>query len=135
MFDGGSIDSGTVILNGCAVLPAYEYLTDDELEIVGYPVEGTCWFNGNKPLWSNGERWVDALGNPVDTVYPKVIGTPTTGNLVKFSGTDIEDAESKPTDYAKTSGTLTNGNFAGFDASGNIVDSGKKPTDFEPAIE
>lgn len=45
--------------------------------------------------------FVDALGNPVtinssgdpvDNIYPSVIGTPTTGNLAMFNGTNIEDA-------------------------------------------
>lgn len=40
--------------------------------------------------------WVDALGNPVDTNYPKVIGTPTNGNLAKFNSTNIEDAGVAP---------------------------------------
>lgn len=47
-------------------------------------------------IW-NGTRWVDTLGNPVDTVYPKVIGTPTAGNLAKFDASkNIEDAGVAP---------------------------------------
>lgn len=104
MFDGGNIDSGTVILNGCAVLPAYEYLTNDELEIVGNPVAGTCWFNGTKPVWNTGEGWIDALGNAAGTEY-------------------------------QTKVTGVSGNFAGFDADGNLSDSNSKPDDFEPKVE
>lgn len=103
MFDGGSINSGTVILNGCAVLPAYEYLTNDALEVVGYPVAGTCWFNGTKPVWNTGERWVDALGNAVDTEYQlKVTGV--AGNFAGFdengnladSGQNASDLRPQP---------------------------------------
>lgn len=101
LFDGGGITSGAIILNGCAVLPAYEYLTDDDLEIVGNPVAGTCWFNGTKPLWNTGEGWVDALGNAVDTEY-----------------------QTKVTGVA--------GNFAGFDADGNLADSGQNTSDLLP---
>lgn len=61
-----------------------------------YP--GYCYFNTTtgKPVWVaivNGVKtWVDALGNPVSTIYPQVIGTPTNGNLAKFNGTNIEDS-------------------------------------------
>jgi len=76
--------------------------------------------------------WADALGNPVDTVYPKVIGTPTAGNLAKFNGTNIEDAGKKMSDI-QLEVTGTNGNFAGFDTNGKLADSGSKASDFEPA--
>lgn len=99
MFDGGSINSGTVILNGCAVLPAYEYLTNDELEIVGYPVAGTNWFFDGKPLWSNGEGWVDALGNAAGTEYQTKV-TGVAGHFAGFDdGGNLSDSGSKPDDF------------------------------------
>ena len=57
----------------------------------------------SKPIFWTGDTtkgdngWVDANGNNPSTVYPKVIGTPTTGNLAKFNSTNIEDAGVTPT--------------------------------------
>lgn len=99
-FCGGSLNNGTIDLeNQPKIYPDYNSLSDGvELIISGYPAAGTTKF-ANKPLWSTGEAWVDALGNdPDNTVYPKVIGEPTDGNLAMFNGTDIEDSGNTPTE-------------------------------------
>lgn len=56
----------------------------------------------NMPIWASAINndgriiWRDALGNTMGAVYPMVIGTPTTGNLAKFNGNNIEDAGVAP---------------------------------------
>jgi hypothetical protein len=51
---------------------------------------------GNIDMNKKAMLFADALGNSVGTVYPKVIGTPTSGNLAKFNGTNIEDSGQAP---------------------------------------
>lgn len=64
-FEGGSLCNGTVNINGASVLPDYDALADSQnLTINGYPKAGTMhWDDENqKPVWSTGEKWVNALG-------------------------------------------------------------------------
>lgn len=64
-FDGGSLSNGTVVLNGCAVLPTYDAFAG--VTVSGMPKAGTIKWDANngKPLWSNGTAWVDATGATV----------------------------------------------------------------------
>ena len=64
-------------------------------DTVNYKIGDMLFINGVPCYW-NGTAWVDSHGNAAGTVYPKVIGTPTTGNIAKFNGTDIEDAGTAP---------------------------------------
>lgn len=68
IFDGGSITDGAIYIDGTRILPVYNDLVNDGLTIVGYPKIGTMWWN-EKLLISNGEGWVDALGNDPSTEY------------------------------------------------------------------
>ena len=68
IFDGGSITGGAIGINDTRILPVYNDLVNDGLTIVGYPKTGTMWWN-EKLLISNGEGWVDALGNDPATGY------------------------------------------------------------------
>lgn len=68
IFDGGSITDGAIYIDGTRILPVYNDLVNDGLTIVGYPKAGTMWWN-EKLLISNGEGWVDALGNDPATEY------------------------------------------------------------------
>lgn len=68
IFDGGSITGGAIGINDTRILPVYNDLVNDGLTIVGYPKTGTMWWN-EKLLISNGEGWVDALGNDPATEY------------------------------------------------------------------
>lgn len=66
-FEGGSLNNGAVLINNAAVYPSYDYLDNDTIDVGGYPKAGTMrWDADNgKPLWSNGEAWVDATGQTV----------------------------------------------------------------------
>lgn len=95
-----TVDSTTDLLKGnirnhgttanrpqCHLLTGFEYFD----ETLHKPI----YWSGDTSLGDNG--WVDMLGNhPGTTTYPKVLGTPTTGNLVKFNNKDIEDAGITP---------------------------------------
>lgn len=64
-FEGGSLCNGTININGAGVLPDYDALADSQnLTINGYPKAGTMhWDDENqKPVWSTGSKWVNALG-------------------------------------------------------------------------
>lgn len=64
-FEGGSFYNGTVNINGADVLPNYDALADSQnLTINGYPKAGVMrWdYENEKPVWSTGEKWVNALG-------------------------------------------------------------------------
>lgn len=62
VFEGGEISGGTLDINGAAVYPNYNALVNDRLTINGMPKAGTFWYD-EKPLWSNGTQFVDALDN------------------------------------------------------------------------
>ncbi len=68
IFDGGSITGGGISLDNTRVLPVYNDLVNDGLTIMGNAKAGTIWWN-EKLLISNGEGWVDALGNDPATGY------------------------------------------------------------------
>lgn len=135
-FDGGSIDKGTY-----TITLASDTVIIDTIHSIGTTANrptlvssGFAYFDTTlgKAIWYNGTGWIDALGNPVDTVYqPKVTGT--AGNLVEFDADgNLVGSTSKASDF-QSKVTGTEGNFAGFDESGNLSDSGSKPSDFEPA--
>lgn len=75
IFDGGSITGGAIGINDTRIMPVYNDLVNDGLTIVGYPKTGTMWWN-EKLLISNGEGWVDALGNDPATEYEIVEQSP-----------------------------------------------------------
>lgn len=79
-----------------------------------------------KPIYWNGTAWVDSLGNPVNTNYQAGIDASH-----KLNADLVDDTSS--TNKFGSSITGTAGNLAGFDANGKLADSGKKPSDFEPA--
>lgn len=91
-------------------------------------VQNTTTVNGH-PLSGNVKVTkgdVD-LGNVVDTGDSD---TPVEGGTTKFTTGGAYTELGKKAD--KVSGA-TNGNFAGLDSAGNLTDSGKKASDFEPA--
>ena len=61
-FDGGSVNNGTIDINGAAIFPDYNTLENDSLTISGIPAPGTFWYH-EKPMWSNGVEWMDATYN------------------------------------------------------------------------
>ena len=69
-FEGGSFYNGAVVINGTDIFPNYDALAGTQNMIVeGYPKAGVSrWdFENGKPLWSTGEKWVNALGGDVET--------------------------------------------------------------------
>ena len=69
-FEGGSFYNGTVNINGADIFPNYDALAGTQNMIVtGYPKAGVSrWdYENEKPLWSTGEKWVNALGGDVET--------------------------------------------------------------------
>lgn len=64
-FEGGSLFNGTVNVNGADIFPNYDALAGTQNMIVqGYPKAGVMrWdYENQKPAWSTGEKWVNALG-------------------------------------------------------------------------
>lgn len=64
-FEGGSFYNGTVNINGAGILPDYDALAGGQnMAIEGYPKAGVMrWdYENQKPVWSTGEKWVNALG-------------------------------------------------------------------------
>lgn len=59
-----------------------------------------------------------------DTFTNKTLDTAGTGNVFKIAGTQISSISGNTSKLATTSGTLTSGHAAVFDASGNVVDGG-----------
>ena len=74
-FEGGSFNNGFLDLNGCEIIPSYDSIVGEELQIGGFPKTGTSRWDDElgKPLWCNGDAWVDALGNEPNTEY-QVVG-------------------------------------------------------------
>lgn len=69
-FEGGSFYNGTVFINGADIFPNYDSLAGAQnMVVTGYPKAGVSrWdYNNEKPLWSTGEKWVNALGGDVET--------------------------------------------------------------------
>lgn len=67
-FEGGSFFNGTVDINGAGISPNYNSLSDGaNISIEGYPKSGVYRWDAenNMPLWSTGNRWVNALGGNV----------------------------------------------------------------------
>lgn len=74
-FSGGSINNGYIIINGAEVYPLYNNLLNGNMLVVnGFPKEGSMKWSSEyeKPLWSTGLAWVDALGNDPSTQYSVV---------------------------------------------------------------
>ena len=68
-FEGGSLCNGTVRINGADIWPDYDALADSQnLTIEGYPKTGVMrWdYENQKPVWSTGEKWVNALGGDAE---------------------------------------------------------------------
>lgn len=63
-----------------------------------------------------------------DSLTNKTYDTAGTGNVFKINGTTINAISGNTAKVATTSGSLTNGHVATFDASGNVVDGGALPT-------
>ena len=92
-----------------------------------------------KPIWWNGENWVDALGNSVDTEYQSIIDADhklnadliTDGTINKT----VTATEKSTWNDKQDAVTGTVGNFAGFGENGTLTDSGSKASDFEPSTE
>ena len=64
-FEGGSFFNGTVNVNGADIFPNYDALAGTQnMTIEGYPKAGVMrWdYENQKPVWSTGEKWVNALG-------------------------------------------------------------------------
>ena len=79
----------------------------------------------HRPIQMNG---TEILGNDTTALNLKAGSNVT---LTNSSGT-VTIASSDSTKADKVS-SATNGNFAGLDANGNLIDSGKKVADFQPA--
>lgn len=67
-FEGGSVNNGIMYLNGCDIVPTFNSVENNSLVLNGYPKAGVYKWDRElgKPLWCNGEKWVDAMGNPVE---------------------------------------------------------------------
>lgn len=63
-----------------------------------------------------------------DTLTNKTYDTAGTGNVLKIAGTQITAISGNTNKLLTTTGTLTSGHSAVFDASGNIIDGGAAPT-------
>lgn len=68
VFEGGSINNGGILLNGCSVYPTFDSFAGNDIELVGLPKIGTQKWDADlgKPIWCNGEEWVDAMGNVIE---------------------------------------------------------------------
>lgn len=65
LFEGGSFYNGVVNINGADIFPNYDALAGTQnLTVNGYPKAGVVrWdYENEKPVWSTGEKWVNALG-------------------------------------------------------------------------
>ena len=62
-FEGGSINNGTLNLNGAVILDSYNRFRKTDLTVTGMPAAGTFYFQNGRPTWSNGTNWVDANGD------------------------------------------------------------------------
>lgn len=62
-FDGGSLNNGCISLeNNSKIYPMFnELINGENLTIIGKPGSGTMYFT-DKPYWSNGSNWINALG-------------------------------------------------------------------------
>ena len=138
-FDGGSLNNGTFYIEGTIILPSFDSMIGTNLVVEGFPRTGTMkWDSVNgKPVWFDGEEWVDALGNSVETKYQKLIdiNNKLCADFVSDGETNkMVTTEDKSTwDNKQDAVTGVANNFAGFDADGKLADSGSKPSDFEPA--
>ena len=63
VFDGGRFKNGEVLVNAAKIYPDYNSILGNGITAYGMPAEGTFYYNDNKPLWSNGTIWVDAVYN------------------------------------------------------------------------
>lgn len=61
-FEGGSIGNGTLNVNGSKILPDYNSLQGNNLTLTGMPSVGTLYWQGGKPTWNNGSKWVEFDG-------------------------------------------------------------------------
>lgn len=66
--------------------------------------------------------------NTVDVFTNKTYDTAATGNVLKINGTQVTSISGNTSKLTTATGSLTSGNLASFDASGNIKDSGLKST-------
>lgn len=65
LFEGGSFCNGTVNINRADIFPNYDALAGTQnLTVNGFPKAGVMrWdYENGKPVWSTGEKWVNALG-------------------------------------------------------------------------
>lgn len=71
LFEGGSFYNGVVNINGADIFPNFDALAGGQNIIInGYPKAGVMrWdYENGKPVWSTGEKWVNALGGDLETV-------------------------------------------------------------------
>lgn len=71
VFEGGSFYNGIVNINGADIFPNYDALAGSQNMVVeGYPKAGvTRWdYENGKPVWSTGEKWINALGGDAEDV-------------------------------------------------------------------
>lgn len=66
-FKGGSLNNGIININGVKIND-YFSLINNNLIIISVPAKGTMYFDETKPIWSNGEEWVDATGTPINLI-------------------------------------------------------------------
>ena len=89
-----------VIVNGPTGVENKHRGTTDERPTTGM-LPGFQYFDTTlgKPIWWNGEQWIDALGNSVDTVYQEKV-TGAEGNFAGFGEDGIlTDSGSKASDF------------------------------------
>lgn len=68
VFDGGSIQKGTLNINGSKVFPSYNYVkVTDDLNVIGNPAISTyAWdYDNNIPIWFDGTNWIKANGDVI----------------------------------------------------------------------